>query len=35
MRPLKLTMSAFGCYADKQVIDFEAFGNEGLFFNHW
>ena len=24
-------MSAFGCYADKQAIDFEAFGNEGLF----
>ena len=31
MRPLKLTMSAFGCYADKQTIDFEILGNEGLF----
>lgn len=31
MRPLKLTMSAFGCYADKQTINFEILGNEGLF----
>ncbi|MGI6544835.1 MAG: AAA family ATPase [Fastidiosipilaceae bacterium] len=31
MRPLKLTMSAFGCYADKQTIDFETLGNEGLY----
>lgn len=31
MRPLKLTMSAFGCYADKQTVDFETLGNEGLF----
>ena len=31
MRPLKLTMSAFGCYADKQTIDFGILGNEGLF----
>ncbi len=31
MRPLKLTMSAFSCYADKQTIDFEALGTEGLY----
>lgn len=31
MRPLKLTMSAFGCYADKQTVDFETLGNEGLY----
>ena len=31
MRPLKLIMSAFGCYADKQTVDFETLGNEGLF----
>ena len=31
MRPLKLKMSAFGCYADKQTIDFETLGNEGLY----
>ncbi len=31
MRPLKLTMSAFGCYADKQTIDFETLGSEGLY----
>jgi exonuclease SbcC len=31
MRPLKLTMSAFGCYAGKQAIDFETLGNEGLY----
>jgi len=24
-------MSAFGCYADKQTVDFETLGNEGLF----
>ncbi len=31
MRPLKLTMSAFGCYADKQTVDFQTLGNEGLY----
>lgn len=31
MRPLKLTMSAFGCYADKQTVDFELLGKDGLF----
>jgi len=31
MRPLQLTMSAFGCYAGKQVVDFVKLGNEGLF----
>ncbi len=31
MRPLKLTMSAFGPYADEVTIDFEALGREGLY----
>lgn len=31
MRPLKLIMSSFGCYADKQTVDFETLGNEGLY----
>lgn len=31
MRPLKLTMSAFGCYAGKEDVDFEKLGNEGLY----
>ena len=31
MRPLKLTMSAFGPYGDKTVIDFTEFGNNGIF----
>ena len=31
MRPLKLTMSAFGPYADEVTIDFEALGHEGLY----
>jgi len=31
MRPLKLTMSAFSCYADKQTIDFEKLGTDGLY----
>ena len=31
MRPLKLTMSAFSCYADKQIINFETLGTEGLY----
>jgi len=31
MRPLKLTMSAFSCYADKQIINFEILGTEGLY----
>ena len=31
MRPLKLTMSAFGPYAGEVTIDFEALGREGLY----
>lgn len=31
MRPVKLTMSAFGPYAKKQVIDFEKLGKSGLY----
>ena len=31
MRPVKLTMSAFGPYANKTVIDFEKLGKSGLY----
>jgi exonuclease SbcC len=31
MKPLKLTMSAFGCYAGVQTIDFTKLGSEGLY----
>lgn len=31
MKPLKLTMSAFGSYKEKTVIDFSLFGPSGLF----
>ena len=31
MKPLKLTMSAFGCYSAKEEIDFTLFGDEGLY----
>ena len=31
MRPLKLTISAFGPYAEEAVIDFEQFGGRGLY----
>lgn len=31
MRPLKLTVSAFGSYAEKQEIDFDVFGESGLY----
>lgn len=31
MRPLKLTISAFGPYAGEQVIDFEKLGQKGLY----
>ena len=31
MRPLKLTMSAFGPYSDLTVLDFSAFGDNGLY----
>ena len=31
MKPIKLTMSAFGSYADVQEIDFSALGANGLY----
>ena len=31
MRPLKLTMSAFGPYRNKTVIDFNRLGTQGLY----
>lgn len=31
MRPLKLTMSAFGPYAEREVVDFEKLGEQGLY----
>jgi len=31
MRPIKLTMSAFGCYAGLCELDFSSFGTEGLY----
>ena len=31
MRPLKLTMTAFGPYKDETIIDFEQFSSDGLF----
>ena len=31
MRPVRLTMSAFGPYAGKTEIDFEALGSQGLY----
>ncbi|MCH3967077.1 MAG: SMC family ATPase [Atopobiaceae bacterium] len=31
MRPLRLVLSAFGPYADEQVIDFSSMGSHGLF----
>lgn len=31
MRPIKLTLSAFGPYADKTIIDFETLGQSGLY----
>lgn len=31
MRPLKLTMSAFGPYSEEEIIDFELLGESGLF----
>ena len=31
MRPIKLTMSAFGPYAKKQEVDFEKLGKSGLY----
>lgn len=31
MRPIKLTVSAFGPYAGKTVIDFDALGNKGVY----
>ena len=31
MRPLKLTLNAFGPFAGKTVIDFEKLGNDGIY----
>ena len=31
MRPLKLTMSAFGPYAGQTTVDFDALGTTGLY----
>ncbi|MCL1998307.1 MAG: SMC family ATPase [Turicibacter sp.] len=31
MKPIRLTMSAFSCYAGVETIDFEKLGNEGLY----
>ncbi|MDR0751436.1 MAG: SMC family ATPase [Christensenellaceae bacterium] len=31
MRPLKLTLSSFGSFAEKQTIDFELLGKDGLY----
>ena len=31
MKPLKLTMSAFGPYAEREVVDFEKLGEQGLY----
>lgn len=31
MRPIKLTISAFGPYAGCQVIDFEKLGKKGIY----
>jgi exonuclease SbcC len=31
MKPLKLTISAFGSYADTQTIDFTELGTSGLY----
>ena len=31
MKPLRLTMSAFGPYGGKAEVDFTAFGGRGLF----
>ncbi|MDR2047654.1 MAG: SMC family ATPase [Clostridiales bacterium] len=31
MKPVKLIMSAFGCYAEKQELDFTLLGDEGIY----
>jgi exonuclease SbcC len=31
MKPIKLTMAAFGCYAERQEIDFALLGEEGIY----
>ena len=31
MRPLRLTMSAFGPYAGTETVDFEKFGEGGIY----
>ena len=33
MKPLKLTISAFGSYADEQTVDFTKLGDNGLYDN--
>ena len=32
MKPLKLTVSAFGPYAERVEVDFTKLGNQGLYF---
>ncbi len=31
MKPIKVTLSAFGPYASETTIDFSAFGEDGIF----
>lgn len=35
MKPIKLTMQAFGPYVQKQEVDFTLFENKGLFLIMW
>jgi len=34
MRPIRLTLHAFGPYADEQVLDFRELGNRSFFLLH-